>query len=156
MTTQKSDRTRLARELGKVPLFSELNEKELMDVVAAGSETSFEPGNMIMKQGEPGIAFLLILGGKAEVRKNGKTVAELGVGRFFGEMTVVDDKPRTADVVAVEPMTCFGLTEWSFYPVLRRNPGLAVGIIKELVRRLRQLEESIEGQERRSATSERA
>lgn len=142
MAKQSSDRVKLAKMLGRVPLFSGLDEKELMAVADAGREVSFESGKAIMKEGEPGIGFLLILDGKAEVRKKGKTVAKLGNGGFFGEMTVIDDKPRSADVIAVEPTTCFGLTEWSFFPILRSNPSIAIGIIRELVRRLRQLEES--------------
>lgn len=128
--------------LGKVPLLSGLDEKDLREVAEAGREVSFESGKMILKQGEPGLGFLLVLEGKVEVRKGGKTVATTGQGGFFGEMTVFDDKPRSADVVAVQPTRCFGITNWSFIPVLENNPSIAIGIIRELVRRLRSLEET--------------
>jgi CRP-like cAMP-binding protein len=123
--------------LGEVPLFSGLDAKELRTIAGSGREVSFEPGKRILKQGEPGLSFLLVLEGKVKIQKNGKTVATTGPGGFFGEMTVFDDKPRTADVVAMEETRCFGLTNWSFLPLLRRDPGIAIEIIKELVRRLR-------------------
>ncbi len=139
---KKLERARLAKILSSVPLFSGLDREELEAVADVGKEVTFEAGKTILEQGEPGIGFLLILEGKTEVRKKGKKVATVGPGGFFGEMSMIDDKPRSADVVAVEPTRCFGVTEWSFTPMLRRNPSIAIGIIRELVRRLRQFEES--------------
>jgi len=136
------EKTRLVGMLARVPLFAGLGEKELKEVVQSGREVDFESGKMIMKQGEPGLGFMLVLEGKVEIRKGGKMVATTGPGGFFGEMTVFDDKPRSADVVAVKPTKCFGITNWSLTPVLEGNPTIAIGIIKELVRRLRRLEES--------------
>jgi CRP/FNR family transcriptional regulator, cyclic AMP receptor protein len=142
LVRQTPEKARLIEMLGKVPLFSGLDKRELESVVSAGREVSFEPGQKIIAQGDPGLSFLLVLEGKTEVRKRGKRVAVVEPGGFFGEMTVFDDKPRSADVVAVEPTKCFGIASWSFFPVLRSNPSVAIGIIRELVRRLRQLEEN--------------
>ncbi|HEV2137878.1 MAG TPA: cyclic nucleotide-binding domain-containing protein [Nitrososphaerales archaeon] len=141
MVEPTPEKARLVGTLAKVPLFSGLSEKDLIDVVSVGSEVSFAAGKTILKQGEPGLSFLLVLEGKVEVRKDGKTVATTGPGGFFGEMTVFDDKPRSADIVAVEPTRCFGITNWSFIPMLRSNPSVSIGIINELVRRLRLLED---------------
>ena len=143
MVEPTPEKARLVGLLAKVPLFSGLKEKDLMDVVAVGSEVSFAAGKTILKQGEPGLSFLLVLEGKVEVRKGGETVATTGPGGFFGEMTVFDDKPRSADIVAVEPTRCFGITNWSFIPLLKSNPSVSIGIISELVRRLRQLEDKL-------------
>ncbi len=142
MKNEKAERSRLAKMLGTVPMLSHLEKKELEAVAAAGREVTFSAGKTILKEGEPGLAFLLVLDGKVEVRKGGKTVAALGRGDFFGEMTVIDDKPRSADVVAIEETKCFGMTAWAFAPVLRSHPDIALGIIRELVGRLRRLEGS--------------
>ena len=141
MPKQASEEAKLVGMLRMIPIFSGLDEKELGEIVRVGTEVSFDPGKTILKQGEPGLGFLLVLEGKVEVRKNGKKVAAIGPGGFFGEMTVFDDKPRSADVVAVEPTRCFGMTNWSFIPVLRSNPSIAIGIIEELVKRIRQFEQ---------------
>jgi CRP-like cAMP-binding protein len=119
-----------------------LGKGELGRIADAGREVSFETGKTILQQGEPGLGFLLVLEGKVEIRKKGSTVATTGPGGFFGEMTVFDDRPRSADVVAIEPTRCFGVTNWSFIPLLRSNPSIAIGIIQELVKRLRRLEET--------------
>ena len=131
--------------LSTVPLFSGLDGKALEAVAAAGREVTFESGKRILSQGEPGLGFLLVLDGMVEVQKKGKKVASLKPGNFFGEMTVFDDKPRSADIVAVEPTSCFGIASWSFFPLLRTNPDIALGIIKELVRRLRELDQGATG-----------
>ena len=110
-------------------------------VAAAGKMVEFEPGQRILTEGEQGLGFLLVLEGKTEVRKSGKRIATIEPGGFFGEMTVIDDMPRSADVFAIEPTKCFGIAQWSFFPVLRSHPSVAIGIIKELVRRLRQVDE---------------
>jgi CRP/FNR family cyclic AMP-dependent transcriptional regulator len=135
------ERVRLIGMLGKVPLFSGLGDKELRKIADAGREVSFQPGKTVLKEGDPGLSFLLVLEGKVEVRKGGRKLAATGPGGFFGEMTVFDDKPRSADVVAVEPTTCFGMTSWAFIPLLQSDPNVAIGMIKELVVRLRRLEE---------------
>jgi CRP/FNR family transcriptional regulator, cyclic AMP receptor protein len=139
---EKESKRRLASMLVAVPLFAGLDRKELEKIAESGREVSFEAGKKILQQGERGLAFLLILDGSVEVNKDGKRLAKLGKGQFFGEMTVIDDQPRSADVVAVEPTTCFGLTAWSFDAVIGSNPSIARQMMKELVRRLRQVENS--------------
>ena len=130
------------RMLRKVPLFSGLDDQELQTVASAGREVSFEPGKKVLEQGEAGLSFLLVLEGRVEVRKSGRTVATVEPGGFLGEMTVFDDKPRSADIVAIQPTKCFGIPSWSFFPLLNANPSIAIGIIKELVGRLRRLDEN--------------
>jgi CRP/FNR family transcriptional regulator, cyclic AMP receptor protein len=139
---EKESKRRLASRLVAVPLFAGLDDRELKTIAESGREVSFEAGKKILQQGERGLAFLLILDGSVEVNKDGKRLAKLGKGQFFGEMTVIDDQPRSADVVAIEPTTCFGLTAWSFDAVIGSNPSIAKQIMKELVRRLRQVENS--------------
>jgi len=141
---EKESKRRLASKLAAVPLFAGLDHRELETIAESGREVSFAAGKKILQQGERGLAFLLILDGSVEVNKDGKRLAKLGKGQFFGEMTVIDDQPRSADVVAIEPTTCFGLTAWSFDAVIGSNPSIAKQIMKELVRRLRQVENSIQ------------
>lgn len=141
MTKTTSEQARLVRMLGKVPLFSGLDETALRGIADIGKETTWKTGQTIIKQGDQGIGFLLVLEGSVKVQKNGKSVATAKAGGFFGEMTVLDDKPRSADIVAAEETKCFGIPSWSFFPMLRSNPSVAIGIIEELVARLRRLDE---------------
>jgi len=139
---ERKSTQRLAETIGSIPLFSGLDKKDRERVTGAGREVTFEKGKTILREGEPGLAFLLILEGKVEVRKKGKLLSTLENGGFFGEMTVIDDKPRSADVVAVAPTTCFGLTSWAFAGLVRTYPEIALAVMKELVRRLREVQET--------------
>ena len=139
---ERESKRRLASKLKGVQLFAGLDDKNLEAIAESGREVFFETGTKILRQGELGLAFLLILEGGAEVSRNGKRLASLGRGQFFGEMTAVDDQPRSADVVATGPTTCFGLPAWSFDAMLASNPSVAKHVIRELVRRLRQVEDS--------------
>ena len=142
MEQERKSTHRLAETIGSIPLFSGLDKKDRERVTGAGREVTFEKGKTILREGEPGLALLLILEGKVEVRKKGKLLSTLENGGFFGEMTVIDDKPRSADVVAVAPTTCFGLTSWAFAGLVRTYPEIALAVMKELVRRLREVQET--------------
>lgn len=146
MEQERKSTQRLAETIGSIPLFSGLDKKDRERIAGAGREVTFEKGKTILREGEPGLALLLILEGKVEVRKRGKLLSTLGNGGFFGEMTVIDDKPRSADVVAVAPTTCFGLTSWAFAGLVRTYPEIALAVMKELVRRLREVQETATSQ----------
>ncbi len=123
--------------LGSVPFFSGLDKKLLKTIVANGKEIQYKAGDTIVRQGEVGVGFFLILQGQVEVRSNGKVLATLSTGGFFGEMSLIDDQPRSANVVAVQPTKCFALTTWSFSSILSSHPEIAMPILKEVVKRLR-------------------
>lgn len=123
--------------VGSVPFFSGLDKKQLKGLVAGGRERSFKAGDKIVSEGDMGIGFYLVLDGRAEVRKGGKVLATLSKGEFFGEMSLIDEERRSADVVAVEPTRCFLLTPWMFTGMIKKNPGIAMGMLKELAKRLR-------------------
>ena len=77
-------------------------------------------------------------------RSGTKILSKLGSGQFFGEMALLDRQPRTADVVAIVPTKCFGLTAWAFAAIVRSNPEIALNMLKEITARLRKLDELTE------------
>jgi len=123
--------------LGKTSLWSGLGKQELKAIVNNSKERKFESGGIIASKGEGGIGFYLILDGVVEIRSDGKTLSRLGPGQFFGEMSVIDNQPRSADVVAVEPSRVLILTAWKFKALISDNPKMAIRMLQELVRRLR-------------------
>ncbi len=90
-----------------------------------------------MKEGEPGLVFFIILDGRVDIRRHGKTISTLGPNQFFGELSVIDDQPRSADVVALEPCRCLATTTWDFHPILSSNPSVAKRIMFEMSERYR-------------------
>jgi len=128
--------------IGSVPFFSSLDAKSTKKLLAQGKEMSYKAGHTIVAEGTTGVGFFLILDGKAEVRKKGKVLATLSKGQFFGEMSLIDDLPRSADVIAIQPTKCWAITSWSFAALIKAQPELALGMLKEVVKRLRTAQSS--------------
>jgi len=128
--------------IGSVPFFSNLNSRNRKTLLAQGKEMSYKTGSTIVAEGDTGVGFFLILDGKAEVRKKGKLLATLSRGQFFGEMSLIDDLPRSADVIALQPTKCWAITAWSFASVIKEHPELALSMLKEVVKRLRAAQSS--------------
>ncbi|HYW01070.1 MAG TPA: cyclic nucleotide-binding domain-containing protein [Candidatus Acidoferrum sp.] len=123
--------------LEKTPLWSGLTKLDLRQVIKASKERSFESGHTVVSKGDPGDGFYLIFEGAAEVRSDGKTLSKLGPGQFFGEMSILDNQPRSADVVTVEPSRILFLSALSFKTLIFANPKIALKMLQEFVRRLR-------------------
>jgi CRP-like cAMP-binding protein len=129
--------------LKNIELFSELSAKELRDVAKLMTPVTVKAGRDLTVEGEPGREFMIILEGTATVRRNGRVVATLGPGDFFGEMAVVAGVPRTATVTADTDMTLEALNRREFSTLLDESPKLAKKILVGAVKRLYELEEGI-------------
>lgn len=128
--------------IANVPFFEGLNEKTRRAIASRGKELSYNTGDSIVKEGSTGIGFYLILEGKAEVRKGKRLLATLDKGQFFGEMSLIDRQPRSADVVAVAPTRCWALASWGLTGLFEAYPEVAPNMLKELVKRLRAAQSS--------------
>jgi CRP-like cAMP-binding protein len=137
-----SSSSNTASMLGAVPIFSGLDEKRRKSVVPEGKELSYEAGDVIVGEGSMGVGFYLILDGKAEVRKGSRILARLEKGQFFGEMSLIDEQPRSADVIAVAPTKCWVLSSWAFNGFVKTNPEVALVMLREVVKRLRAAQSS--------------
>ena len=123
--------------ISRVPLFSGLNGKHLRSISDKGRQVSFDAGEKIVRKGEPGDGLYLILEGDVEVRSGNRVLATISKNNFFGEIALLDKKPRSADIVAISPTTCFLITANSFERTIQKEPKIVFGIMKELSRRLR-------------------
>jgi CRP/FNR family cyclic AMP-dependent transcriptional regulator len=137
MKLRGSENSAIVEILQKTPLWSSLDAKELKVVAESFKEVRFESGDVIVRKGKTGCGFFLVLDGMVEVRAEGRALSKLGPGQFFGEMALLDDQPRSADVVALEPSRCLGLTPWSFKPMIFHHPKIALKLMQELAHRLR-------------------
>lgn len=127
--------------LAATRLFAGVDADGLARIADRISELDVMAQRVIARQGEIGTGFFIIAAGSVRVIRDGATLAELGPGDFFGELSVLDGKPRNAQVVSTEPTTCLALASWDFEAVVRDQPSVALAILRELAGRLRQLTE---------------
>ena len=106
-------------------------------LLSAGEEHVFEAGETVIRQGERGGDAFVILGGFARVVRDGRDVARLGAGQFFGEVAMLDGRPRTADVVADTRLRCIALSRGTVKRALRAEPDLAWRVLEVLAGRIR-------------------
>ncbi|MFL5796653.1 MAG: cyclic nucleotide-binding domain-containing protein [Actinomycetota bacterium] len=124
-------------QLGKVPLFSGLSQRELQSIVRAGKQVEHQAGHVIAREGDRGIGFFLVLEGEARVSRGGKGLAKLKAGDFFGEISLLDRGPRTATVTATTPIRLLGVTAWVFRGILTEHPSIAMKLLEVVAARLR-------------------
>ena len=123
--------------LAGVPIFEGLSKKELQAIADAGKQITHASGSALAKEGDSGVGFFLILDGVASVTVAERPRRKLGPGDFFGEISLLDQGPRTATVLAQTAVTTLGLTAWSFKRLVEQNPSIASKMLKVMAQRLR-------------------
>jgi CRP-like cAMP-binding protein len=129
--------------LSKVPLFETVSKKDMRALANAAHDVTYEPGKHVASQDELGMMFFVVVEGEADVTVGGKERRRLKQGDYFGEMSVIDRSPASADVVAATKLRCLVFTQWTFRPFLKKHPDVAWGLLEVLVRRLREVEAAL-------------
>lgn len=124
--------------LRRVWLFADLPDVALDPIARQLTDRTYDAGELIVRQGEPGIGFYMIAEGEVEVSQDGRPLRTLRAGDFFGELALLEETPRTATVTARTQTRCLQLPRWHFRPLLQGNPELAVRLLECTVRRLRE------------------
>ena len=127
--------------LQRIPLFSDLERKELEQLARTMKPRTFSAGDTIASEGQRGIGFFVIESGRANVSVAGEQHGTLGSGDYFGEIALIDDGPRTATVTAASDLRCWGLTSWEFKPIVETNAEIAWKLLMALAKRLRSVEQ---------------
>lgn len=133
----------LIDRLSQIELFSELNGKEIKRVASFMTTVTPKAGRDLTVQGAVGREFMIIAEGEASVRRNGRLIATLGPGDFFGELAVVAGVPRTATVTAETDLVVEVLNRREFSSLLDESPAIARKILVGAVKRLYELEEGV-------------
>jgi CRP-like cAMP-binding protein len=124
--------------LAQVDLFSGLSQRDLARIARSGREVDHKPGKEVVTQGRGGIAFHLVLGGFADLEIGGQLRKRLDAGDYFGEISLIDGKPRTATVRAGgDGLRTFAITAWEFQALLREQPQIARALLVTLCARIR-------------------
>ncbi len=124
--------------LKSVDIFAETPDYVLASVARIIEEVELAPGETFIQQGESGDCMYLIIHGRVRVHSGERTIIVLGPGETVGEFAILDPEPRSASVTAEESVLLFRIDKAPFDEVMADRPEIAQGIIRELVRRLRE------------------
>ncbi len=135
--------------LKMVPLFSSLKDEELEAINRAVFTKKYLKDQMILLADEEGDTLFIIIRGKVKITsfaENGKEVifSIMSEGDFFGDMSLLDGKPRSASVISIEDSELCLLRREEFNRLIENHPGIALKLLKELTSRLRRADERIE------------
>ena len=132
-------RDQIADLLAQTRLFGAVDAAGRERIADWMTEVDLPADRVIARQGEIGTGFFIVVSGGVRVVRDGETIAELGPGQFFGELSVIDRLPRVAQVITSGPTTCLALASWDFEAVIGEQPSVAMAIMRELSGRLREL-----------------
>ncbi|BEQ13021.1 cyclic nucleotide-binding domain-containing protein [Desulfoferula mesophila] len=136
--------------LAQVPLFAPMKKRELKKIAEAVEELAYEPGEMVITEGERDARLFVLLEGEVEVIKGlgqpgQRLLARLGPGGYFGEMSVWGDAVRTASVRATDSARMLSLGDFNLRQAMERHPYIAVELLNVMSRRMQQMEERLLG-----------
>jgi CRP-like cAMP-binding protein len=120
----------------RVPLFSHCSKKELGLLAQIADEIDLPEGKTLMREGDRGREFFVLVEGSADVRRRNRKVNTLGGGDFFGEIALVSQRPRTATVTTSSPVRALVVTEQSFRSLLDRAPEVQRKVLQALADRV--------------------
>jgi CRP-like cAMP-binding protein len=122
--------------LRQVPLFSDLEHRELEQIAGSMKERRFSAGETIAAEGEQGIGFFVIESGTAKVSVGGVERRTLDAGDYFGEVALIAGSDRTATVTAEDELKCWGMTSWTFRPIVEENASIAWKLLQSMAKML--------------------
>ena len=122
--------------LAEVPLFAKLSKKDLRQISSLATPMDFPAGRELTKQGAPGHEFMIVLGGELEVYIDGELVANRGPGDYFGEIALLDGRPRTATIVAKTPVSVEVIGHREFTTLIADRPQIAQQLLATMAERL--------------------
>jgi len=125
-------------DLSDIWLFSTVSSRDLKTIRRATEEVTVPAGRVLVEEGTIGREFFIIVDGKASVRRNGRKIATLGPGQYFGELALLDRRPRSATVVAETEMQLLVLGQRQFNGVLDAVPALSRKLLAAMAARVRE------------------
>jgi CRP/FNR family cyclic AMP-dependent transcriptional regulator len=136
-------RRRSAVALSGIPMFQTFSRRHLNHLAAETDEVSFRPGEHVVEEGLLGETLFVILEGEARVVRNGRKVATLLPGDFFGELSALDGGPRSATIIAETPLSAVRLFRRTLMGMIQREPGLTISLLQGIAHRIREIEHPV-------------
>ena len=118
--------------LKRVPIFSDLDGKELERIATSMKQRTFSAGDTVTSEGQTGVGFFVIEEGQAAVTVGGAERRKLGPGDYFGEVALLNESARTATITAETDLRCYGLTSWEFRPLVETHGSIAWKLLQAM------------------------
>jgi len=118
--------------LKRVPIFSDLDRKELERIASSMKQRTFHVGDTVTAEGQSGVGFFVIEAGEATVTVGGEERRRLGPGDYFGEVALLNETARTATIIADSELRCYGLTSWEFRPLVETHSSIAWKLLQAM------------------------
>lgn len=122
--------------LKRIPVFDKLGKRELPHIERILHLRNYRPEERIFLQGDPGLGMYIIIEGDVEISSepDRHLITKLRSGEFFGELSLLDDSPRTATAIALTSCRILCLLQSDLYDLIERKPALGVKILIQLAR----------------------
>jgi CRP-like cAMP-binding protein len=131
--------------LKNAPLFQGLEPKELKRIARAAKVVTYDAGHEIIREGSGGLGGMgVVLSGRCSITRGGQHVADVMPGQVFGEMSLIDDRPRSASVTAAERTQAAEISAWEFRAQIKENPELALNLLKSMSLKLREADKPLD------------
>lgn len=128
-----------------VDIFADTPERILASVARIVEEVDLAAGETLFREGDPGDCLYIVVEGELRVSSGDRTLVLLGPGKIVGELALLDPEPRSASVAASRDALLFRIDKEPFDEVMADRPEIALGIIRSLARRIRQLGRTVAG-----------
>ena len=119
-----------------VPLFASASKHELAEIASIADEIDLPEGKVLIREGDTGREFFVLVDGTAEVSRAGKKVASIGPGDFFGEIALISKTPRNATITTTSPVRALVITDRAFRQLLDHSPQIQIAVLTALAERL--------------------
>jgi CRP/FNR family transcriptional regulator, cyclic AMP receptor protein len=126
--------------LHRIPLFANLDKHKIERVGELTEEVDVPAGKVLIRQGDAGGDLMVLVSGQVAIERDGTRVTTLGPGDFFGEISLIDGRPRTATVTTETPSTLLVVSHREFHALMDQIPEVAAQILQALADRVRKLE----------------
>lgn len=124
--------------LRTIPLFRGMTDQSIETISHLAVPASFDAGAVLVRQGEPGDSFIVLIAGQASVEMDGRFIRSLDAGDFLGEIALIDGGPRTATVSATSAVEVLTVDRAGFGRLMAEFPVVRLDLVSALTQRLRE------------------
>ena len=137
MATHSDEKLELLR---RSPFLAGLGRKDLEEVGKLADEVDVPAGRVLMREGDLGHEFYVIIDGTVDVERGGERLRTMGPGEFFGDIALITERPRAATVTVATDARLLVVGHREFHELLDRFPSIRIGVLESVALRLRDLE----------------